>query len=169
MVETNEKTINQGLNVRLRRTSKMMSQSDLSDLMNISAQKLSNIEKKTVIDDETLNLIAEKLDTDVNWFKTFDPNGLEGYGSTNITNTFSPNDSPQTVAPTDSAQVQEQFGSNTIIKNPIKELMELTQIAVAKIEEHHKKEIEMKEKIFALQLENALLKQKNELTGNSNR
>lgn len=151
MEEIKEKQIHQGRNIGIRRNHKGLSQEALSMMLKIDPRKLSAIEKQPIVEDSVLNQIAEKLDTDINWFKTYDPDSIPCYVFTIDTNTN--NDSPM-------ANANLQKGDITYINNPVDDLMKVTDKALAIQEASHKKEIELMNANFALKLENELLKQK---------
>ena len=151
MEEIKEKQIHQGRNVSIRRNHKGLSQEALSMMLKIDPRKLSAIEKQPIVEDSVLNQIAEKLDTDINWFKTYDPDSIPSYGI-NI-DADSNNDSAM-------ANTNVAKGDYTYINNPVDDLMKVTDKALAIQEASHKKEIELMNANFALKLENELLKQK---------
>lgn len=150
MEEIKEKQIHQGRNIGIRRNHKGLSQEALSMMLKIDPRKLSAIEKQPIVEDSVLNQIAEKLDTDINWFKTYDPDSIPCYGI-NI-DADSNNDSAMSMA--------NVKGDYTYINNPVDELIKATNKALAIQEASHKKEIELMNANFALKLENELLKQK---------
>lgn len=153
MAQITDKKIHQGTNVKIRRTVKNYTQEYLAELIGISQKNLSDIEKQSTIDDEMLNKIAKALDTDVQWFKLNDPDNVGRYNITTITN-----NSSETSSPT----YQGQFGNaetSTIINNSLHEMMKVTEKALAMQRKNFEREMELKEEIFKLKLENILLKQ----------
>lgn len=149
MEVTKEKQIHQGRNVSIRRNHKGLSQEALSMMLAIDPRKLSAIEKQPIVEDKILNQIAEKLDTDINWFKTYDPDSIPSYGIKI--------DADQN---NDSAMSMMQKGDYTYINNPVDEIIKATNKALAIQDASHKKEIELMNTIFELRLEIELLKQK---------
>lgn len=149
MEEIKEKQIHQGRNIGIRRNHKGLSQEALSMMLKIDPRKLSAIEKQPIVEDSVLNQIAEKLDTDINWFKTYDPDSIPSYNFNIDTNTNN-----------DSAMANVVKGDYTYINNPIDDLIKVTDKALAIQEASHKKEIELMNAVFELRLENELLKQK---------
>ncbi|HML64725.1 MAG TPA: helix-turn-helix transcriptional regulator [Dysgonomonas sp.] len=68
-----ENEIDQGKNIRLARTWKKVTQTDLADKLGIHQTEVSNLESKKTIDDKLLDQIALAMDIPVDFLKSFDP------------------------------------------------------------------------------------------------
>lgn len=67
-----EKKIDHGKNVRLARTWKKMSQTNLAERLNLHQTEISALESKESIDDKLLEQIAIAMDVPVDFLKSFD-------------------------------------------------------------------------------------------------
>jgi len=68
-----KKNINHGMNTRLARTWKKVTQDDLAYRMGMNQSEVSLLEGEKVIKDETLEKIARALDVPVDFLKEFEP------------------------------------------------------------------------------------------------
>lgn len=68
-----ENEVDQGKNLRLARTWKKVTQTDLADKLGIHQTEVSNLESKKTIDDKLLEQIALAMDIPVDFLKSFDP------------------------------------------------------------------------------------------------
>lgn len=155
MTEKEIKLPHQGLNILIRRTTKRFTLEQLSEKVGISKQRLSEIEKLDIIDDAILDRIAKGLDTDINWFKNYDPiNEVDTYID-HSTNTSTASENAQ--------QNNMTGGNNTTVNYPIDEGIKLIDRALALQKELHEKEILLLKDNFELRLKIALLEQEKEL------
>lgn len=69
---TSEKEIEQGKNIRLARTWKKVSQTDLAERLNLHQTEISLLESKKNIDDKLLEQIALAMDVPADFLKSFD-------------------------------------------------------------------------------------------------
>lgn len=70
---TQDNEIHQGKNLRLARTWKKVTQTDLADKLGVHQTEISNLESKKTIDDKLLDQIAIAMDIPVDFLKSFDP------------------------------------------------------------------------------------------------
>lgn len=68
-----ENEIHQGKNLRLARTWKKVTQTDLAEKLGIHQTEVSNLESKKNIDEKILDQIALAMDIPVDFLKSFDP------------------------------------------------------------------------------------------------
>jgi len=71
-----KKNINHGMNTRLARTWKKVTQDDLACRMGMNQSEVSLLESEKVIKDETLEKIAQALDVPFNFLKEFEPEAI---------------------------------------------------------------------------------------------
>lgn len=155
MVETTS-NVHQGVNVRIRRVTRRLTQNDLAEVLGFTPQRLSDVEKMKVIESSLLDKIAKALDTDVEWFKTYDPeNDIKAYVD-NSTNTISDN--------------QNVIGNNSNVKSetinnyPVEEIIKVTNEALALQDKHYKQQLALVRELAEKEKEIALLKLEIELT-----
>jgi len=68
-----KKNIHHGMNTRLARTWKKVTQDDLASRMGMNQSEVSLLESEIVIKNETLEKIAQALDIPVDFLKEFEP------------------------------------------------------------------------------------------------
>jgi len=68
-----KKKVHQGTNVRLARTWKKVTQSDLADRISVYQSEMSKLEGQEEIDNHLLDKIAKALNVPVDFFKEFEP------------------------------------------------------------------------------------------------
>lgn len=141
MTETELGQVHQGLNIRIRRTAKGITQDALALLLGTKSQRISEIEQMSVIDDKILGNIAKALDTDVKWFKTYNPLDVKGYVNLSTNNNTSTDTSTQ-------ENIQQQHIDTQII-NPVDAVIEMMNVAFDR-ERALLKEIAEKDKKIAL-------------------
>lgn len=72
-IQEKKKNIHQGMNTRLARTWKKVTQDDLAYRMGMNQSEVSLLEGEKVIKDETLEKIARALDVPLDFLKEFEP------------------------------------------------------------------------------------------------
>lgn len=142
-----EKKIHQGGNVRRRRNDKGYTQEYMSEMTGIPLRKFTEIESSEEIDDKTLDKIAKVLDTDINWFKSFDPiNDVAVYNN----HAASTNTSTET-------STQNNNQGDVTIYYPIDEVIKVTDKALALQKDRYESETVLLKQLHEKELRITLL------------
>ena len=158
-----KKIIHQGRNVKIVRQSRGMYQKELAERLNKEQSEMSRIESLEIIGDELLNQIALVLEVPIDFLKNFDLiENADTYNNTQTNNTINSAENSQDML----NQIQGE--QENIVNNnfPLADYKELTEKTMAVQEEYHQKEMQLLEEKYALDKENALLKQELEFLKN---